>query len=172
MREQRWERFEKLAAKIQEELAPGAAVVHNQKLPGKSGTDRQIDIVVRQKVGQFDRLIVMDCKDYKKPVDIGDIEQFIGMVGDVGAQKGAMISTSGFSKAAQRRATEAGIDLFALSMPRVRTGEPTSARPSYGTSRFSRELSFRLHLGGPFSRSLPSSKEYSFTMAMARRLEL
>jgi hypothetical protein len=115
MSDQRWKRFEKLAAKIQEELAPSAKVVHDEKIPGrKSGTDRQIDISVRQRVGQFNLLIVIECKDYKVPVDVGDVGQFIDMVRDVGAQKGAIVSASGFSEASKRRAAEAGIDLFRL----------------------------------------------------------
>lgn len=113
MSEKKWRRFEKLVAKIQEELSPGAVVTHDERIPGrKSGTDRQVDVVIRQSVGQFNLLIVIDAKDYKTPADVTVVGQFIDLVSDIGANKGAMVSASGFTEAAKRRAAEAGIDLY------------------------------------------------------------
>lgn len=115
MNEPKWKRFEKLAAKIQADLAPTATVSHNEKLFGrKSETERQIDITVRQSVGQFNILIVIDAKDHKAPVDIPELGSFIDLVDDVGAQRGAMVSASGFTEGAKRRAREAGVDLYRL----------------------------------------------------------
>lgn len=111
----KWKRFEELAAEIQKELSPQAEVALNEHLVGKrSGQSRQIDIVVKQKVGQFDILIVMDCKDYKHPLDVREVESFIGMVEDIGANKGALISVKGFTKAAKTRAKDSGINLYSL----------------------------------------------------------
>jgi hypothetical protein len=56
----------------------------------------------------------MDCKDYQKPVDMKNVEEFIGLVEDVGANKGAMVSAAGYSTAAQHRAQDSGIDLFRM----------------------------------------------------------
>ena len=110
-----WREFEKLAADIQRQLAPGARVETNIKLQGKrSGIERQIDIFVQQTVGQYEIRIIIDCKDYKKPVDVKDIEAFMGMVEDVGANKGAMIAATGFTSTAKQRAKDAGIDLYQL----------------------------------------------------------
>ena len=115
MNEPKWKRFEKLAAKIQADLAPTTTVSHNEKIFGrKSETERQIDIAVRQSVGQFDILIVIDAKDHKVPVDIPELGSFVDLVSDVGAQRGAMISASGFTEGAKRRAREAGIDFYRL----------------------------------------------------------
>src|SRR6266550_215998 len=75
-----WKKFEELAAAIQCDLAPEAKVTENAKLVGKSGTPRQIDILVEQDAGQFDLRIVVDCKDHKKPVDVKDVEAFLGLV--------------------------------------------------------------------------------------------
>jgi len=113
MNEPKWRRFEKLVAKIQADLAPAAIVKHNEKIYGKkSETARQIDVAIRQSVGQFEILIVIDAKDHKAPVDIPELGSFIDLVSDVGAQMGAMVSASGFSEGAKRRAREAGIDLY------------------------------------------------------------
>lgn len=111
----KWKRFEDLAAHIQQSLSPEAAVTQNEHIFGKrSKRQRQIDITVRKKVGQYDLLIVIDCKDYKRPVDVKDVESFIGLTKDVGANKGAIISSKGFTKSAHNRAADAGIDLYTL----------------------------------------------------------
>ncbi len=111
----KWKRFEELTAKIQKELTPDAAVTLDDKIAGKlSGTTRQIDISIRKIIGQFNILIVMDCKDHTKPVDVKDVEEFIGLVKDVGANKGAIVSAAGFTSSAKTRGENAGIDLYRL----------------------------------------------------------
>src|ERR1700690_1843461 len=102
-----WREFEKLAADIQRQLAPEARIETNVKLRGKrSGIERQIDILVKQTVGQYEIQIIIDCKDYKKPVDVKDLEAFMGMVEDVGANKGAMVAPAGFTSTAKQRAKD------------------------------------------------------------------
>ena len=60
--------LEILVHKIQRQLAPNTEVLHDVRLPGKfSKRDRQIDVLVRQKIGQYEMLIVLDCKDYARP---------------------------------------------------------------------------------------------------------
>jgi hypothetical protein len=109
-----WKKFEELAASIQSELAPEARVTSNARLKGKSGVTRQVDVLIEQPSGQFDLRIVVDCKDYKAPVDINDVETFLGLSSDVGANKGAMVAANGFTTAAKERALGAGVDLFRL----------------------------------------------------------
>ena len=63
--------LEILVAKIQSQLAPKAEVIHNAKLMGRiSKAMRQIDVLVRDRIGQFEIQIVIECKDSKVPVDI------------------------------------------------------------------------------------------------------
>jgi hypothetical protein len=110
-----WQEFEKLATRIQQELAPNARVVRNAKLLGKrTGIERQIDILVDQVIGQYPIRIVIDCKDYSSPVDVKGVEEFMGMVEDVGANKGAMVAARGFTETAKKRAKDAGIDVYRL----------------------------------------------------------
>jgi hypothetical protein len=110
-----WQEFEKLAAKIQQELAPKAHVERNAKLLGKrSGIERQIDILIDETVAQYKIRVVIDCKDYQAPVDVKGVEEFIGLIEDVGANKGAMISARGFTEIAKKRAKDAGIDVYRL----------------------------------------------------------
>ncbi len=105
--------LEILTAKIQAQLSPTAEVLHNVHLDGRiSGTKRQIDVLVRQAIGQYEMNIVIDCKDYAKPVDVNGVSEFLGLMNDVGAQKGALVCPKGFSKAAKTYAQKLQIDLY------------------------------------------------------------
>lgn len=105
--------LELLVHRIQQQLAPAAEVLHDVHLPGRnSKVDRQIDVLVRQKIGQYEMLIVLDCKDHARPIDVTGVEAFLGLVEDVGAHKGALICPRGFSAAAKEMARAHGIDLY------------------------------------------------------------
>jgi hypothetical protein len=105
--------LEILVAKIQKQLAPDAEVIHDTRLPGrKSKRLRQIDILVRQRIGQYQMLIVLDCKDYSRPVDVKGVEEFYGLLDDVGAHKGVLVCPKGFTPAAKTRAIGLQVDLY------------------------------------------------------------
>jgi hypothetical protein len=79
-----WKLLEHLVTEIQRQLAPNASVRHNVTLLGVDReTQRQIDVLVEQRIGQYSMLIVIDCKDYAKPVDVKGVEEFYGLVRDV-----------------------------------------------------------------------------------------
>jgi hypothetical protein len=108
-----WKRFEELVASIQQELAPDAKVTLNDKIIGKrTGVARQIDVSIRKSVGQFELLIVIDCKDHGRPLDVKDVEEFMGLVQDVAAHRAAMVASQGFTETAKKRAEDAGIELY------------------------------------------------------------
>ena len=105
--------LEILVAKIQKHLAPNANVQHNVSIEGrKSGRKRQIDVLVEQMVGQYKMNIVIDSKDLSEPVDVKGVEEFAGLVDDVGAHKGVLVSPLGFTKAAKTRAAGLQIELY------------------------------------------------------------
>ena len=108
-----WKALENLVVMIQKQLSPDAIVKHNVMLEGiESETKRQIDVLVEQNIGQYTMRIVIDCKDYAKPVDVKGVEEFHGLVQDVKAQKGALVCPSGFTKAALKRAKKLQIDMY------------------------------------------------------------
>ncbi len=105
--------LELLVAKIQQQLAPKAEVLHNVRLDGRlSKTKRQIDVLVRESIGQYEIQIIIDCKDYNKPVDVKGVEEFDGLLRDVGAHKGVLVCPKGFTDAAKTRAEGLQIDLY------------------------------------------------------------
>lgn len=113
MEQLKWKKFEELVAKIQTDLAGDAVVTHNEMITGKrTGVSRQVDVSIRKNVGQFELLIVIDCKDYGRPLDVKDVEEFMGLAQDVGAHKAGMVAAKGFSDTAKKRAQDAGIELY------------------------------------------------------------
>jgi len=71
MAETEWQQLELLVARIQQELAPNAEVLHNARVKGcATNQPRQADVLVRQSIGQYEMTIAIDCKDYSSPVDV------------------------------------------------------------------------------------------------------
>ncbi len=113
--EPKWRRFEKLVAKIQQELAPTAVVKHDDSIWGRqSQRNRQIDVSISKKIGQYNLLIAMSCKDWSKPVNVNEIDSFSNVLIDIQANKGAMVATNGFTDGAKNMAKSKGIDLYRL----------------------------------------------------------
>ena len=107
------EQLEQLVANIQNELSPNATITHNVKLQGhKSGRERQIDVLLEDRIGQYHIRIAIECKDYKRPADVKAVESFLGLLDDIKVNKGVLVSPKGFTKAAKTRANERDIDLY------------------------------------------------------------
>jgi len=107
-----WKDFEILVAQIQQQTAPNAKVDHNQKIKGKSGRTRQLDVVMRTKVGLHEVMVVLECKRHKRRVGIEKVEAFANKLKDVGAHQGAMVSPKGFDAGAIAAAKEHNIGLW------------------------------------------------------------
>lgn len=97
----KWKEFETLIAALQKQTAGDATVLHNQRVKGRSGRMRQIDIMISQKVGLYSVTIVIECKRQRRPVGIEKVEAFVTKLRDVAASQGVMISNTGFDAGAQ-----------------------------------------------------------------------
>lgn len=108
-----WRVLEQLVANIQRGLALNATVEHDVHLVGRiTGVKRQVDILVTQMIGQYKMLIAIDCKDTKRPADTKCVEEFFGLVDDIGAHKGVLVCPAGFSTTAKKTAKHRQIDLY------------------------------------------------------------
>jgi len=67
---------------------------------------------VREYIGQYEIKIIIDCKDYKTPADVKAVEEFYGLMDDVGAQKGVLVCPKGFTTTAKTRAEGYQVDLY------------------------------------------------------------
>ncbi len=111
--DKKWKKFEESSFNIVKSLNPQAQVYKNIQIQGQlSKVKRQVDVqLVKPEEYQF---IAFECKDHKRPLDVPVVEAFNTKLRDVGAKKGAIVSNSPFTKAAENMASELGIDLLAL----------------------------------------------------------
>lgn len=150
-----WQKLELLVADIQRQLAPGAKVTHNARVPGlDSETMRQVDVLVEQSVGQYSIRIALDCKDYSTPVDVKGVEEFHGLVVDIGAHKGALVCPAGFTKAAKKRAKRLAIDLYSPADTDPHKWQVSLALPTICDFRSTR-IGFGISSSAPMPLRLP-----------------
>ena len=77
---------------------------------------RQIDVAVFNAGDVSHPLIAVECKRYKRKLNIQDVETFIGMKDDVGAENAILVCPLGFSRAAIRRAKAANVVTHRLTI--------------------------------------------------------
>lgn len=100
--------YEKIVAEIHEQFAGYATVTSDEKIVGKSGETRQIDVSLRSNIVGTPILIIIECKDYGRKVEVGKVDELIGKMTDVGANSAVLMSDSGFTNGALKRALAAG----------------------------------------------------------------
>jgi Restriction endonuclease len=104
-----------------------ATVERNARLPGRrSGRQRQIDVLVRGRIfGMADATLIVDCKRRHNPIDVKAVEAFIGMMEDVGAEVGMVMTTAGSTGTARQRArAERGVHLEVMTLQDLMAWSP------------------------------------------------
>ncbi|MEI9972555.1 MAG: hypothetical protein WDO73_11155 [Ignavibacteriota bacterium] len=73
MAEPKWKRFEKQIHQIHTQLAPqGAIVTLDDTIVGsESKVERQLDVTIRVSVAQYKILVVIECKNEARLIDVG-----------------------------------------------------------------------------------------------------
>lgn len=109
-----WQLIERVVAIAHR--APGVMVQRNIRLPairqkGKKKRKREIDVLLTGQISGYSVFIPIECKDHKRPVDVGKIDNFIGKLKDVGlpTQASIFVSSSGYSDGAIDRAEKVGM---------------------------------------------------------------
>jgi hypothetical protein len=113
--------------------APDAyAIVHrvcvtpNARVRGRfSDKSRQIDVLMDLRHDTDNsRRVIVDAKRRRRKLDVKDVEAFEGLMKDVGAHHGYLVSLVGHSKAAERRAQDA-ITISIVPLEHVEQIDPT-----------------------------------------------
>ena len=116
--EPKWLVYQKAIAELEKKYGDGCRVLHDHKVMGRrSKEERQVDVWLEVEVG-YDHgvTIAIECKRLADPVGIKDVDAFYGFLDDVGANKGIIFSSSGYTKGAQARADGATIELRVQSI--------------------------------------------------------
>jgi len=83
-----------------------AEIEFDARVSGRlSGVERQVDILIGASFANIGpATMAVDCKCFSRNVDVKSVETVIGLVEDVGADLGLIVTTEGFSEGARRRA--------------------------------------------------------------------
>lgn len=130
-----WRDYEKEIHQQFQEMYPEAEITHNTTLPGRySKIDRQIDVLIEDYVAGDRIRIMVDGKYFSENIDVKEVECFIGMMQDVGADKGLLITQKGYSKAAIMRAHNdpSRIELDILNFEELKKFQGFGALPYSG----------------------------------------
>ncbi|MEC4049197.1 restriction endonuclease [Flavobacterium sp. SUN046] len=107
-----WKKYEAEIFENFKTAYPNAKIKFNQKIIGRySKVERQIDVLIEERIAGKKIRLVIDGKYYSKNVDVKDVESFISMVEDIDAAQGILITSKGYSEAAINRAYYGPIDI-------------------------------------------------------------
>lgn len=98
-----WKQYEWLVAKIYHDERDFRVECNARVRGAVSGQARQVDILVTEVEDGVQRIVVVDCKKRSSKVDIKSVEEFIGLCEDIGADRGIIVSSAGFTEGARRR---------------------------------------------------------------------
>jgi hypothetical protein len=108
----KWNDFEAYVFGFIRRHAPNATVRRNVRMRGvKSGKLRQIDILVERQIADFRLKIAIDCKCYKRKLNVDDVDRFLGTLDDIRVSKGVLVTAKGYSKAAYQRVENEARDI-------------------------------------------------------------
>ena len=130
MAEQRqsWELYERLIARmISDQVTTDLCVTPNARITGRiSGRSRQIDVLIdaRHDTNNMRRVIV-DAKKRARKIDVTGVEAFRGLMEDVGATHGYLISPTGHTKAAEMRA-QVAVSIRLVALDRLESFDPST----------------------------------------------
>jgi hypothetical protein len=123
-----WEIYERMIARlIADQFATDLCVSPNARIVGKiSGRSRQIDVLIEARHDTDNtRRIVVDAKKRKRKIDVKDVEALLGLMNDVSATHGYLVSPAGHTKAAERRAQMA-VSIRIIPVDRLANFDPST----------------------------------------------
>lgn len=106
--------FEEIVASLQQQLALGAEVSHNERIIDRIGQARQFDVVIRGMFAGHKMLGVIECKDLKRKVNNLEVDAFVTKAQDINANFKVLMSKSGFTEPAIVKCKHYGIQPLSL----------------------------------------------------------
>lgn len=79
------------------------------KIKDKNGTEREFDIYYEFIVAGHLHHVAIECKNYKRPLSIEIVYQFIGKLKDFNNINGYIISRTGYQRGAAERQSQMGL---------------------------------------------------------------
>lgn len=101
--------YQELVALVATALDTSAVIKTGQWIEGPDG-NREVDVEVRGTVDGKNHFVLIECKDWKRPVDVQAVDALDSKRQDLSANAAFIFSNSGFSQKALRKAKRVGID--------------------------------------------------------------
>jgi hypothetical protein len=114
---ERWEQYQHQAANLLRELGFTAEV--NHQMPEANGAFHAIDVAARRTIAGVDVLWIVECKHWNRRVNIEKVLALQALITSLGADRGLLMSESGFQSGAIRTASGKNITLTSLDDLRV-----------------------------------------------------
>ncbi|MGN9167068.1 restriction endonuclease [Paenibacillus jamilae] len=89
-------------------------VERDVKVRGKSGSTHQIDAYYEFTLAGVKHRVAIECKNHKRPITKGNVQEFYGKLSDLDNCVGIMVSSSGFQEGAPLFAKQFNIELISL----------------------------------------------------------
>lgn len=105
--------FELVVRDISKAISPASVVLHGKWLNGPDGR-RDCDVYINSTINGKPNKLLIECKDYKKPVGVSFIDALDSKRHDLDIDGAIICSNSGFTKAALSKAERKGIGLIAV----------------------------------------------------------
>jgi len=108
--------FQQLIHHIYQQLVPAGAIVTESSLltERSSGTQREVDILVEHSIAGHKIRMGIECRDRTSKDDITWVDSVIGKYRDLDVDKVVLVSSSGFSEGAKKKATAHNIESLVL----------------------------------------------------------
>lgn len=114
--------YEKLIQEIYQSIINQSGVntvevKHNVKIVGRSGAEHQIDVYWEYELAGVRFRTLIECKNWKNHIEIGNVRNFFGVLTDIGNVQGIMVTKTGYQSGALRFAKYYGIKLEVTRKP-------------------------------------------------------
>lgn len=93
------------------------AVEHNVDILGRSGVSHQIDVLWRFRKAGVEHLVIIECKNYAKAVNLEKIRNLFAVQFDIGKCQAIMVTKTGYQSGVKQYADYYDIDLKLVRVP-------------------------------------------------------
>jgi len=108
-------KFQKIAHLMQRILATGAGVTESALLKdSQTGSSVEVDILIKAEVGGTELNVGIECRDRSRPATVEWVRETKGKHEHLPVNKSVLISSSGFTAEAIRKAKALGIDTLTI----------------------------------------------------------
>ncbi|MBO4914178.1 MAG: restriction endonuclease [Oscillospiraceae bacterium] len=169
--------METLKAYAAEESLQNFVIKHNQKVETYDST-YQIDVLAEYTALGCKNIVVIECKKYSRNVERAVVAELYSKLQSMGAQKGILISTSGFQSDAVKFAKQHGIALWQVCDRSIKHYSAAASReiPPHILFQLKMEeflpkfimMEWDCNADYPYNELYPTSEMYSNARSQAR----